>query len=98
MVQHGNNTLIIHDNIETIPSYVIDALSCGDCAVISKNGEKVGYTVQFKDSSNLRFVTANTDTIEVVAYKKGANGWAFDKKTVLSLELVANLDKAVFTS
>ena len=94
------NTLIETDDIEHLSNNACDSLDCGDKVIkVSKNKSKHAYVVAYKNvvKGEMSLVYTDHETIEELYFEVGENGWELKEKSVVSLELVADLDKALFT-
>lgn len=95
------NTLIETDDIEHLSNSACNSLDIGDTVIKAKQDKsKYAYVVAYKNvvEGKMSLVYADHETIEELYFEKGEDGWALKNKHVLSLALVGNLDKALFTS
>lgn len=95
------NTLIETDDIEHLSNNACDSLDIGDTVIkANQDKSKHAYVVACKNvvEGKMSLVYADHETIEELYFEREGINWTLKNKHVLSLSLVGNLDKALFTS
>ena len=89
MISYGViNAMIKTDDIEHLPSEVLDQLDCGDFVIKVSGSEEHLYQVKYRDRAKeeIALVYCDYHTIEELYYEKGESGWGDVVKEVRDLD------------
>ena len=92
-----SNALVEVDNVEEIPSGILEALDCGDTVVKISGGQKHNYKITYKqDKVGICLTYIDADNVETISY--GWNGetksWDFNSKNITPISSFQDVELA----
>ena len=77
---------IDNDEIESIPSEVLDQLDCGDFIIKRTDNQKHRYFVSYKEKGvGMCFTYVDASCVETISYDYTDSAWVFNSKDITPL-------------